>query len=374
VSEPPSTRPVLAELDLGALVANLHELRRRLTPGVRLIASIKANAYGHGAVPVAETLVAAGVEMLATGSFEEAVAVRDAGVSIPILMLPGALPEGIAELLEHALTPTVCDLVTAEAASGAAGAPLAVWVKVESGLGRLGVPLPAAAAFLRALRGLPNLVVEGLYTHLPFTDAAGREWAIARLGAFRELREALAREQLLPPLTQASSSAGILAGLPDGCNAVCPGHALYGLPAASPEIADASRLRPVLRAIRTRLVSVASHPAARPAGIGGSSPLAAGATTGVVPFGRADGYRAAGAGEQALMLVRGRRAPVRGVSLEHTTLDLGGIEGPSVGDEVVVLGEQGDQSISAAEIAGWQGVTADDVVLAFDGRTPRVYV
>jgi alanine racemase len=374
MSGPPATRPVLAEVDLGALAANLHELRSRLEPGVRVVASIKANAYGHGAVPVAELLAREEVEMLATGSFDEAVAVREAGVKLPILMLPAALPEGLPELLRHGLTPTVCDLETAQAVDVEAEQPTAVWVKVESGLGRLGVPLPETAAFLRRLRELPNISVEGLYTHLPFTDGTGLAWARERLAAFRELCEALDAEGLLPPWTQARSSAGILAGLEDGCNAVCPGHVLYGLPAAAPDLVDASAFRPVLRSVTTRLISVASHPEDRTAGVGGQAPLAAGAVTGVVSFGRTDGYRAARPGEQAVMLVRGGRAPVRGVSLEHTTLDLTGVDGAATGDEVVVLGQQGDDAITAPDLAAWQGVTADDVVLAFDGRTPRRYV
>src|SRR5262245_62158585 len=115
MSDLPATRPVLAEVDLGALVANFRELRSRLQPGVRVIASIKADAYGHGAVPAAETLEREGVEMLTTGSFDEAVAVREAGVRLPILMLPAALPAGMPELLRHGLTPTVCDLATAHA-------------------------------------------------------------------------------------------------------------------------------------------------------------------------------------------------------------------------------------------------------------------
>ena len=174
------------------------------------------------------TLAAEGVERLATGSFEEAVAVREAGVGLPILMLPAALPSGIGHLLRHDLTPTVCDLDAARAVSAADGGPHALWVKVESGLGRLGVPLPEAPRFLRSLAELPNLAVEGIYTHLPFGDAEGREWVVERLRAFRALLDTLDRAGLLPPITQALSSAGILAGLDDGCSAVCPGHSLTG--------------------------------------------------------------------------------------------------------------------------------------------------
>src|SRR5262245_13731412 len=141
MDEPAPTRPVLAEVDLGALADNLRALRSLLAPDVRVIASIKANGYGHGAVQAAATLARQGVELLTTGSFDEAVAVREAGVTLPIVMLPGALPEGMAELLRHGLTPTVCDLEAARAVNAATFEPTAVWVKVESGLGRLGVPL-----------------------------------------------------------------------------------------------------------------------------------------------------------------------------------------------------------------------------------------
>jgi alanine racemase len=374
VDELRATRPALATVDLEVLAANLAELRRRIAGGVAVIASVKANGYGHGAVEVASTLQDEGVDMLATGSFDEAVAMRAAGVSLPILMLPGALPAGIGELLEHGLTPTVWSLDGARAAARAAAPRAQVWVKVDAGLGRLGVPLEHAPALLRELRSLPELEVEGLYTHLPFADAPGREWATERLAAFRTLCAALAGEGLLPPATQALSSGGILAGLDAGCTAVCPGHALYGLPAASADVVDASGFAPVLRSIATRLIHVASHPAERAAGVGGLAPLPSGAVTGVVPFGRTDGYRAAQDGRQAVMLVRGRRAPVRGVSLEHTTLDLTNVPGAAVGDEVIVLGAQGADAIGATQLADWQGVRPDDVVLAFDGRMPRSYV
>ena len=373
MTEPRSVRPVWSEVDLGALAANVRELRRRLRPGVGLIGSIKANAYGHGAVPVACVLAAEGVDVLATGSFEEAVAVREAGVRTPILLFAGPLPEAMPDVLRHGFVPTVCDLETARAVSASARRAAPVWVKVDAGLGRIGVPLGDAPPFVRAVAALPNVSVDGLYTHLPFVDEAGREWAESGVRAFAALVDELAGAGIRPRTTQALSSAGILAGLEDPCGAVCPGHALYGLPAASPDVADASAFRPVLRAVKTRLIQVTRHSAPRRAGIGGAAELPAGAATGIVPFGRTDGYRGAQDGARAAVLVRGRRVPVRGVSLEHTTLDLTGVDAAG-GDEVVVLGEQAGDTIPAAEIAGWQGASADDVVLAFDRRMPRVYL
>jgi alanine racemase len=365
-----ATRPVLATVDLTALAANLAEVRRRLPAATAVIASVKANGYGHGAVEVAATLAHEGVEMLATGSFDEAAAIRDAGVATPILMLPGTLPAGLGELVRRDLTPTVW---SEESADAALELRAAVWVKVDAGLGRLGVEPAALAPLLRRLREA-SVEVGGLYTHLPFTDADGLDWAKTRLAEFRLLREQLERDGLLPPSTQARSSAGVLAGLEDGCTAVCPGHVLYGLPAASADVAGTAAFRPVLRSVETRLVHVARHAQARTAGVGGSAPLEADTVTGVVPFGRTDGYRDARPGAQAVVLVGGRRAPVRGVSLEHTTLDLSDVPDAAVGDEVVVLGAQGEEALTAADLAAWQGVRVDDVVLAFDGRMPRRYV
>jgi alanine racemase len=365
-------RAAWAEIDLGALASNYRELAARLRPGVRMIASIKANAYGHGAVDAARTLSAEGVAWLATGSFEEAVAVQDSGVGSRILLFAGPSPEALPEALARGFVPTVHDLASAQAVSGAASAPAPVWIKVDSGLGRLGVPVEEAEAFVRTVAGLPNVSATGVYTHLPFVDLAGLEWAAARLPAFRALVEGLAAGGVALEITQALSSAGLLAGLDDACTAVCPGHLLYGLPATAPGVVDDSAFRPVLRAVKTRLIQVTEHRTARTVGIGGRTRLAPGAVTGIAAFGRTDGYRGPIAGRQAEVVVGGRRVPVRGVSLEHTTLDLTGVDA-AVGDEVVFLGTQGDEAITAAEIASWQGATADDVVLSFDRKLPRVY-
>jgi len=138
------TRPTWAEVDLTAVTENYRELLRRLGDGVKVIASIKANAYGHGAVEVARTLAAERVDWLATGSFEEAVAVREARIETPILLFAGALPEAMPEVLRHGFVPTVHDLASAHAVSAAARRQTLVWIKVDAGLGRLGVPVEEA--------------------------------------------------------------------------------------------------------------------------------------------------------------------------------------------------------------------------------------
>ena len=198
-----STRPAWAEIDLAALAANYRELAGRLRPGVAVIASVKANAYGHGAVEVARVLSSEGADWLATGTFEEAVAIREAGISTPILLFAGPSPAALADMLGRGFEPTVHDLASARAVSEAATAPASVWIEVDAGLGRLGVPIEEAEAFVRTVGGLPNVAVRGLYTHLPFVDGDGSDWAAARLPAFRELVGALTRAGLAPEITQA---------------------------------------------------------------------------------------------------------------------------------------------------------------------------
>ncbi len=195
-----AVRPCWMEIDLGALADNVEVLRSRLGPDRHIIAALKGDAYGHGIGPVARCLARADVHSLATGSLRDAVAIRDAGVELPILMFAGPLPEGMAPLLERGLTPTVHDWTSAqaisEAATHAARGPAPVYVKVDSGLGRLGVPVADALDFVRKVRALDHVSVEGVYTHLTFQDAGGREWARERYAAFDALLEALEKVEI----------------------------------------------------------------------------------------------------------------------------------------------------------------------------------
>ena len=363
-----SVHPAWMELDLDALRANYLEIRRRIGPDVKIIASIKANAYGHGAVEIARGLSDLGVYALATGSFSDAVGMRRAGIRTRILMFGGNLPEAAADLLRHDLIPTVYDMRAALAVSGAAISPAPIYIKVDSGLGRLGVRIEEAVALIKSVATLPRIVVEGIYTHLPFRDAAGMEWARDRLAAFDELVAALAAAGMGFPVTQAKNSACLLAGLKDRCTAVSPGHLLYGLSPGAADLFDTSAFRPVLRAVRTQLIHVAHHPPGRLIGLGGPYGIKGGTVTGVVPFGLYDGYR--NPAEGTTMLLRGRRVPVIGVSLEYTTLDLSGLDGPEPGEEVTVLGQAGDGRITLEEIAGWQAARPLDVLMSFGGRLP----
>ena len=363
--------PGWALYDLDRLRANLAGIRRRIGPGRACIAALKGNAYGHGALPVARALDGEGLAAFMTGSFDEACRLRAERLRTPVVMFAGALPAGMADLVGAGLVPTLVDRAGADAAARAAppGEAVPVYVKVNAGLGRLGVPLDAAEGFLDELAAMQRLEVRGLYTHLPFGDARGRDWAEGRLAAFDALLARLAARGRAPPLTQARASACVAAGLSDGANAVCVGHLLYGLsPFLDDSLADLSVYRPVLAEVGSRLIQVSAHPQGSDIAIGGSYGLRHGRRTGVAPIGVAQGLVRPLPGSRPQALIRGRRAPILAVSLEHMVLDLADIGDAAVGDVVRLLGGDGDAAIGLNELAAWFGMTALDTAMALSGR------
>ena len=358
-----------AELDLDALEGNLRHVERLAGPGQHLIASVKANAYGTDVVTAGRALARLGVYALATGSFAEARSLRRAGIDLPVLMFGATPPGGAAAIAGEGLIPTLTGFEAAEAVSRAASRPTAVYVKIDAGLGRLGVPMDAARAFLDRVAALPNLRIEGIYTHLPFGDAAGREWAAGRLAAFDALAGELHRAGHVFALTQARASSCLLAGLADSCNAVCVGHALYGLsPYTAEGLADLSALRPVLRRLRSRLIHVGDHARGADLAIGGLYGIERAKRVGVLPVGLAHGLAGPAAGRSAWVLVHGRRARILAVSLEHTTIDLTGVGEAVPGETVTLLGPDGGDEISLDEMAGGQGVRPLEAALRVSKR------
>ena len=361
------TQPSWMEVDLDALDNNVSEVRRRVGPTVKMIASVKANAYGHGVVPVARRLVAGGVQMLATGSFRDAVALRKAGIETPILMFGTSLPSVLPEFVELGLTPTVHNAEMVDAAAAHAQRPLSVFIKIDCGFGRLGIPLRDARRFVVDTARQSRIEVTGLYTHLPFFDKAGYEWASERISKFDDLVAALARDGLTIPITQARASAAIVTGIEDHCTAVCPGGILYG---NSPVkgLGDMSGFRPVMASVRSRLIHISHGAGDRTPGYEGIYAARVKGATGVVPFGRNDGYRAAVAGKTAYMLLGGVKVPVLGVSLEHCVLDLSAVDDPQIGGEVVIMGRSGRAAITHQRIAEWWGMGVNDVLMMFNDR------
>ena len=366
-----TTHPAWMEIDLDALATNYDELIRQAGPGIKMIASLKANAYGHGAVETAKVLANRGVFALSTGSFRDAVAIREAGVTTPILMFGGNLPEAAAQYLEHDLIPTVYNMETAHAVSKVATAPAPIYIKVDAGMGRLGIEITDAEVFIREVSTLTNIKIEGIYTHLSFKDLKGQEWSRRGIAQFNRLNERLREGGFDIPVTQAVASANLMVGHMDGSNAICPGALLYGLNAVNPDLAQIEPFRPVLTAIKAQVIHVGTFPDDPALKEGGYHTARQSYRTGVVPLGLYDGYRKPQDGVSASVLINRKRRPVLGVSLEHLTFDLLGDEAVKVGDAVTVLGANGRDEITLAEMASWQGTGLNDLLMNFDGRLPR---
>ena len=361
-------RPSWIEIDLRAIGRNYRELQRIAGPRRRVIASIKANAYGHGVLDVARALERLNVFAFWTGHVPEALALRAAGIRARIIMFGGYLPEAIPELLRHGLTPTIYDRegLAAAATSGQPSAP--VYVKVDAGLGRLGVPVAEAHPLIRTVARTPGVRLEGVYTHLPFGNRTGRDWAASAATRFERLLGDLRADGIVPEITQLWGSAGLVAGLADPTNAVCVGHLLYGLSPVDTDIARPVHLEPACTGIKSRLIHLARHAPGTDLAIGSRYRLAGATTVGVIPLGSGDGMPSLPecAGPEAL--VRGTRAPIIGVSLEHSVLDLSGVPAPMVGDEVALVGTSGDAHITLEECASKLGCAPLAMMMSFSGR------
>lgn len=364
-----------AVYNLDSLSDNLRAIRGKLRPGINVIAALKGNAYGHGAVAVARRLAHEGVDTIMTGSLEEAYAIRSAGIELTTIMFAITPPDGIAEIIGDGFIPTIIDDAGALAASGAAATASDVFVKLDMGLGRLGITEDSVETYLESLKTMPGLRVAGLYTHLPFATESGREWAKERYAAFDQLLGRLGRKGLLPKVIQAGASSSVAAGLNDAANAVCVGHLLFGLsPLDGLELGDMDALQPVFCELRSRLVQAVDRPQGSDITIAGVHDIPQGKRIGVAPIGTAHGLKRPSPGKAAFALAGKHKVPILSVSLEHLTLDLDTAPNVRAGDDVVLLGHQGDERITLAEMAGWFGLSQLEIISAIYGRVLPVYV
>jgi alanine racemase len=362
--------PTWRELDLDALAGNYGAILQRVGTDRKVIASLKGNAYGHGIVPVARTLEDLGVYCMATGSPADVVAMRGAGIKTRIMTFATAIPSGIPALLALDVCPTIHDRDLALAVSAATHRPVDVFVKIDAGLGRLGVPIDEAMDFIVWLSGLPNIRIEGLYTHLPFLSDGGADWASTRLARFRDLVQAIAASGIRIPTVQGLASQAILRGLADPGDAVCPGHLLYGrAPRQTAETGAGGTFRPVLAAIYSRIIGVGLRRAGQSYGVDGAASPARDTTLGILPIGVADGYRPTVSGATAQVVLRSRRVPVIAVSLEYTLIDVTDVRGVKSGELVAVLGGE-SEPITHDEIARWQGTQPLDVMVRLGANLP----
>lgn len=395
-------RPSWIEIDLDALAHNVRAIKALLgaatpvtapksanasRPGgkrsappmensVHLFAVVKADAYGHGAVAVARTALRSGANYLAVASVSEAMTLRDSGIAAPILVMSYTPVNAIRTAIRAGLTITVYDLELARAYDRAAremDERLKIHVKIDTGMGRLGILADEAPALFRGLENLFTLKVEGIYTHFSSADE-DPAYTAEQIAVFRRVVTPLQRAGWNVRYLHAANSAGTLASPDNHFNAVRVGIEMYGI-ASSPQSALSSDFRPVM-SWKTRIAQVKLLPPGHPVGYGntyrtGAGPTGAGERVAILPVGYSDGLRRAPSnwGE---VLVHGQAAPIIGrVSMEKTIIRVDHIADVAIGDEVVLLGAQGGARIRAEDVAARLGTIGYEVVTNILARVPR---
>ncbi|HEX9191452.1 MAG TPA: alanine racemase [Candidatus Deferrimicrobiaceae bacterium] len=367
-------RPTVAEIRLSALQKNFQALRDLLPRATGILGVVKANGYGHGAIPVARALEAAGARMLGIATVDEGVELRRAGIRIPLVVLGGVDPPQAGEAHAHGLSAVLFDRGQAgylAREAGKAGRPFPVHVKVDTGMGRLGILPRQVSGVLQDLAAERGLRLEGWMTHLSSADGpavSDRECTREQLRVFTEGLPAMRAAFGGNVAAHALNSAGILAYREEPFDMVRPGIALYG---CSPLAEDAGiTLRPAMRIV-SKIVSLKELPDGHTVSYNRRYRCAGPRMVAVVPVGYADGYRRGLTG-QARMSVSGRTAPVAGtVCMDHTVIDVTGIPGVGIGSPVEVMGES---SLSACEIARLCGTIPYEILTQVGSRVPRVAV
>jgi alanine racemase len=373
-------RPTVAEISLDALSRNILNFRKGLPAGTKLLASVKANAYGHGAVETAREAAAAGADYFGVAFLDEALQLRSAGIHTPILVLGYTPPEGLPAAREHDITVTLYrdEMLDAVEAMPADGKKLKVHVKIDSGMGRLGVlPGRAAETFLERACHMPQMEVEGMFTHYARADETDKTYTMMQVERFGSVVDYVRRHELpLSIIHAGNSAAGI--DLPEHVGGMLRlGISMYGLYPSGEVNRESIALEPVM-SLKTKLVHVKTLAAGEGISYGTRYFTRREETVGTLPVGYADGFSRMLTGK-AEVLVRGHRVPVVGtICMDQCMVRLDdalqeGAAPASIGEEVVLIGRQGEAFISADEVAAKLGTIHYELTCMLAARVPRVY-
>ena len=362
------------EINLDAIDFNIRQFCRHVGPNVEVIAVVKANAYGHGAEPVARTALQAGAARLAVHRVHEGVGLRQAGIQAPVLIMGYTPPEAAQAVVDYRLTPSLITLEFAGALSGlasATGIEIPVHIKIDSGMSRYGLMPDETLDFVRRVRDLPGISMEGIFTHFATADWADQSHMRQQLKVFQDVLSACEQTGFSFPLVHACNSAAAMK-LPEAhFNAIRPGIAIYGMSPSS-EWPPVFEIRPAL-ALKSRVSRV--RWLSQGAGVSyGRTHITEKATqAALVPVGYGDGYPRS-LSNRGWVLVGGQRAPVLGrVCMDQFVVDVSHIKDVRQDDEVVLIGRQEQGEIRAEEVADWAGTINYEITTALLPRLPRVY-
>jgi len=364
--------PLRASVSLEALRQNLARVQGALRPDTELIACVKANAYGHGLRAVATCLEAEGVRWLSLGSAADALALRRWGIDCDILLFPTGGGGDPMPLLQAGVTIGVESFDEAAVLARSARArPASIFLKIDSGLGRVGIPLAEAMEVAGRIRSrIPAIRLAGVFTHLPFGSPDGRAWVEDRLAAFGQVVAAIRAATDAPLLVQALASAGIACGMEAAeTNAVCPGQLLFGIEPAW--LSTPFGTRPVLTEVRTVLGTLRDIPPGTRFGASGGRVAAQPMRLGALPIGYSNSILVQKAGQR--VRVDGRDAPVLSVALEHAVVDLSEIASARAGDSVCLLASELEVGPTLGEVASSQGRSPLEVLVSLTGRAAYEY-
>ncbi|RKY30852.1 MAG: alanine racemase [Candidatus Omnitrophota bacterium] len=363
-------RPTWAEINLTNLTHNFKQLKKLFSPEIKMMVCVKADAYGHGLITTSTKLAALGVDYLAVASIDEGISLRQNYIKVPVLVLGMILEDHIRPLFKYNLIPAVPSESLALALNKEAcrkGKPVKVHLKIDTGMGRLGVLAKNAPSFIKKINKLKFIDIEGIFTHLACADS-NMYVTSDQIRIFNRLITELNKEKINIKLIHAANSMGVIGYKKSHFNMVRPGLAIYGL---YPKQGLKIKLKPVL-SLKTRVVYSKRVPCGYGISYGHTYKTSKASTILTLPIGYGDGYPRI-LSNKAPVLIRGRRYKVSGrVCMDHIMVDVGNHKFP-IGEEVVLIGSQGKEKISAAELAYLGNTISYEIVCGIGSRVPRIY-
>jgi alanine racemase len=366
-------RPTWVTVNLDSLESNYWSVRKALDSHVKIMAVVKANAYGHGAVPVAQRLEKCGADYLAVAILEEAIELRRKQIRLPILLLSGFWPGQEEEIIRQSLTPAVFNERMVEHLVRAAKClkkEVKFHIKIDTGMTRLGVDWEEATRVVEGCSPEEWASCEGIYTHLSSAEIADDPFSRLQIERFRNIIRSLCRDNFAFLWRHVANSAGILNFPESWCNGVRPGLLLYGInPLTTPPRLPVESIL----TFKTRIMQLKRVKKGTSVGYGGDYTVSQESVIATLPVGYADGFNRL-LSNRGSVLTHGQRAPIVGrISMDLTLVDVTAIKDVRVGDEVVLIGKQGLQEITAKEIAGLTRTIPYEVLCGISQRVPRFY-
>lgn len=375
-----------AEIDLKALSHNFLELRRlskknkfllpthgRRAAHVHMLCVIKADAYGHGMKHIAKILERLDVDFFAVSDVEEGKTLRQVGIRKPILLLESPLPEFISDIIQYDLMPTVCSWDLAKGLDRAAKKKKRVFpihVKVDTGMGRLGIWHEIAFDFIKKIYSLRNLKIDGIYTHFPAADT-DRAFTLKQIGHLYDLVVRLDKEGFIIPWIHASNSIGLAEYKTKVLNLVRPGLMIYGL-YPNKSYKSKIRLKPVL-SVKSRIIFIKEITAGRTISYGRTFTAKRSMRVATIPIGYSDGYLRT-LSNKASVIIDGKRCHILGrVTMDQIVVDISHVKNAKVGSVVTILGRDGKENLSADELAQLAQTINYEIVCNLGNRLPRLY-